>query len=220
MKIKIKDFVEIEYTGVIKEGNVIFDTTSEKVAKENNLFDKDADYGPVVICIGEEQVLKGIDSALVGKEPGEYKIELNAEQAFGNKDPKLIQLMPTSKFRQQQIQPVPGLQVNIDGIFGIVKTVSGGRTLVDFNHPLAGKDLIYNLKVNGILDDDKKKIIAYLKMAFGIKNCEVELEGGNARAELKSELSEKLKKEMEKKIMDAIPSIKKIEFVIEREGKK
>ena len=44
--IKQHDFVEIEYTGTIKEDNTIFDTTEEKVAKEHGAYDKHANYSP------------------------------------------------------------------------------------------------------------------------------------------------------------------------------
>lgn len=219
MPIKIKDFVEIEYTGRVKEDSTIFDTTDEKIAKENNMFNDHADYGSIVICVGQEHVLKGIDAALIGKEPGKFKIDLKPKQAFGNKDAKLIQLIPTSKFKQQNMQPVPGLQVNIDGVFGLVKTVSGGRTLVDFNHPLAGRELSYDVKVNKMVTDDKEKVKAYLKLAFGIKECEVKIEDGNAKIEIKTELNEKIKEDANKKIAELIPTIKKVEFVIKKEEK-
>jgi len=220
MVIKIKDFVEIEYTGKIKEDNIVFDTTSEKIAKENNMFNENVDYGPVVVCVGQEHVLKGIDNVLVGKEPGEFKIDLKPEEAFGKKDAKLIQLIPSSKFKQQKIQPVPGLQVNIDGIFGIIKTASGGRTLVDFNHPLSGKELSYDVKVNKIVNDDNEKVKAYLKLVYSIKDCEVKIEEGNAKVEVKTELNQKVKEEANKKITEAIPTIKKVEFITEKEEKK
>ncbi len=146
--VKEKDFIELEYTGKLKEDNIIFDTTDEKIAKENGLFDEKAEYKPIVICIGQGQIIKGLDNALPDKEPNKpYTIEVNAEEAYGKKNAKLIQLISTSKFLKQNIQPMPGLQVNIDGTMGIVKTVSGGRTLVDFNHPLAGKDLTFKIKL-------------------------------------------------------------------------
>src|SRR3989338_7882631 len=146
--IKKYDFVEIEYTGKLREDGAIFDTTDEKVAKEHNLHSH-SDYGPVVICVGEEQLLKGIDKSLEGKGIGdEYDADIRPEDAFGSKDARLIQLIPTNKFKQQKIQPMQGMQLNIDGMLGIVKTVSGGRTLVDFNHPLAGKELSYKIKIN------------------------------------------------------------------------
>ena len=156
--IKKYDFVEIEYTGKMKEDNIIFDTTDEKVAKENNLHTHN-DFGPVIICVGEEQVLKGIDKNIEGKEIGkEHDVEIKPEDAFGNKNAKLIQLIPTNKFKQQNLHPMPGLQVNINGMVGIIKTVSGGRTLVDFNHPLAGKNLQYKIKIHKKITDDKEKL--------------------------------------------------------------
>jgi FKBP-type peptidyl-prolyl cis-trans isomerase 2 len=168
-----KDFVEIEYTGRLKEENIVFDTTDEKVAKENNL--QGGEYGPVVICVGENQVLKGIDKNLEGKEIGkEYSLKIPPEDAFGTKDAKLIQLIPTNKFKQQNIQPMPGMQLNIDGIMGTVKTVSGGRTLVDFNHPLSGREMSYTVKVNKKITDDNEKLAGYLRLSLGTKDFELQ----------------------------------------------
>ncbi len=172
--IKKHDFVEIEYTGKLKDENIIFDTTDEKVAKENKLHGHD--YGPIIICVGEEQLLKGLDKNLEGKETGkEYDFDIKPEDAFGKKNAKLIQLIPTNKFKQQKIQPMPGMQLNIDGVVGTVKTVSGGRTLVDFNHPLAGKELSYKIKINKKITDDKEKLSGYLKLSLGAKDFKVEI---------------------------------------------
>ena len=99
--------------------------------------------------------MKSLEDQIVGKKQAKHTFSINAEDAFGKKDAKMIQLIPMSKFRQQKIQPIPGLQLNIDGSFGVV-TVSGGRCLVDFNHPLAGKDLVYDVKINKIVEDDKE----------------------------------------------------------------
>src|SRR3989344_9383892 len=157
--VKKHDFVEIEYTGRTSESNTIFDTTEEKTAKESNAYDEHTDYGPAVICVGENHLPKALEDQLIGKETGkDYRIEISHEDAFGKKDAKLIRMIPLSKFRQQKIQPFPGLQLNIDGMFGIVRTVSSGRCLVDFNHPLAGKDLAYEVKVKKIVEDNGEKL--------------------------------------------------------------
>ena len=219
MKIEKGDFVEIEYTGKVKEGNMVFDTTYEKVAKENHMHGHD--FGPVVICIGEEHVLRGIDKQLEGKETGnEYSIEIKPEDAFGSKNAKLIQLMPTNKFKQQNIQPMPGLQVNIDGIAGTIKTVSGGRTLVDFNHPLAGKELVYHVKVNRKIDDDKEKLAGYVKLSLGTKDFSVEINEADAKITLKTDIPQEAKDEIGRKLKELIPSIKKAEFSAEKKAKK
>ena len=150
-KISKKDFIEIEYEGKLKDEDIIFDTTDEKTAKEQGLANEKSEFGPIVICVGEGQVLAGLDKALEGKEPGDYTVELNPEDAFGKKDAKLIKMIPHSVFRKQNIQVQPGLQVNVDGMIGLIRRVGGGRCLVDFNHPLSGKELVYKIKINKII---------------------------------------------------------------------
>ncbi|MBI2134454.1 peptidylprolyl isomerase [Candidatus Woesearchaeota archaeon] len=216
--IKKHDFIEIEYTGKIKEDGTVFDTTYEKVAKENDLHGHD--FGPIVICVGEEHVLKGIDKNIEGKETGkEYNIELKPEDAFGSKNAKLIQLMPTNKFKQQNIQPMPGLRVNIDGIAGTIKTVSGGRTLIDFNHPLAGKELVYHVKVNKKITDDREKLAGYVKLSLGTKDFSAEIKENDAKVTLKADIPREAKDEIGKKLKELIPSIKKVEFSAEKKAK-
>lgn len=209
--IKEKDFIELEYTGKIKEENVIFDTTNKEIAKKNNIFDENAEYKPITICVAQGQIIKGLDKALIGKEPNkEYTIEVKSEEAYGKKNAKLIQLISTSKFHKQNIQPMPGLQVNIDGTMGIIKTVSGGRTLVDFNHPLSGKDLVYDIKINRIINDDKEKINSILMMNLGIKDTDVMIENDKAIIKMKQEIPIELNEELKKKIKELLPNIEDI----------
>lgn len=218
--VKKHDFVEIEYTGKIKEDGIIFDTNQEKTARENGLYGKHLDYSPAVICVGENSVLKGLDEQIIGKETGqECTFEISHENAFGKKDAKLIQLIPINRFRQQNIQPIPGLQLNIDGVFGIVKTVSGGRVLVDFNHPLAGKDLVYNVKINRLVDDEKEKIRSLLKVNFNIKDAEIEVKEDSATINPKGGMSTESQEEFRKILARVIPNIKKIIFTIPKEIK-
>lgn len=220
-KLKRNDFVEIEYTGRLKEDNLIFDTTDEKIAKDNALYNERQAYGPVVICIGEKQVLAGIDEQLEGKETeNRYTLQISPEQGFGKKNAKLIQLINTSKFRQQGIAPVPGLQVNIDGMMGIVRTVTGGRTLVDFNHPLSGRELAYDINVNNIVTDDKRKIEEYLKLQLSQQDVKATVIEGNATVELQMELPKEIQKKIGEKISELIPTVKKVEFIRKKEEKK
>lgn len=168
--IKEMDFVELEYTAKIKDGNVVFDTTDEKTAKDNDIHTSQLPYGPVIICVGTNSLLKGLEDNLVGKEPGKsYTIELSPENAFGKKSAKLLKIVNSNVFRKSNINPMPGLQVNIDGIPGTIKSVTGGRTIVDFNHPLSGKDIIYDVKINKIVSDDKEKIKSFVSFQFNLK---------------------------------------------------
>jgi len=169
MAIKEKDFIELEYTGKLKEDNFVFDTTDEAVAKENDIHNPQMPYGPVIICVGAGSILPGLEKNLMGKEPGRYKIELKAEDAFGKKDAKLLKIINTNVFKKAKIDPMPGLQVNIDGTIGLIKTVTGGRTVVDFNHPLSGKDVVYDVNISRMVTDSREKISALVSMQFNLK---------------------------------------------------
>jgi len=212
-KIKKKDFVEVEYTGKTKEDNIIFDTTDEKTAKDNNIHSQGMEYGPVAVCVGEGQILEGLEDEMEGKETGkEYTFELSPEKAFGKKDVKLIKMIPVSAFKKQNIEPQPGLQVNVDGVLGLIRRVGGGRCLVDFNHPLSGKDVVYTLKINKIVTDDKEKIKSYLNLALHLK-AEVEVKDGAAEVKIKKEIPKEIQENISKKLAELIDSIKKIDFV-------
>lgn len=218
-KIKKNDFVELEYTGIIKDGNLIFDTTDKTVAKDNEIDNPQMEYGPIIVCIGKEQLLKGLEEELIGKETGqEFTIELDPEKGFGKKDAKLIKMIPYRAFKKQNIEPQPGMQVNIDGLMGIVKTAAGGRCLVDFNHPLSGKELIYNVKVNKILTDDAVKIESYLKLGYNIKT-DVNVKEEAAEIKTKSEIPKDIQEKIEKDIKEVIPSVRKLSFSVEKEEK-
>ena len=212
--VKKHDFAEIEYTGRIKEDNSVFDTTQENIAKEHGLQGKEHDYGPFVICVGENAMLKSLEEQMIGMETGkDYSFEVSAEQAFGRKDAKLLQLIPLSKFREQKIQPVPGLQLNIDGVFGVVKTVSGGRCYVDFNHPLAGKNLAYEVNLIRIVDDDAEKVSSLLNFQLGIKDAKIELKDGSAAISSKNEIPKEAQEVFKKIAERAILGIKSLEFI-------
>lgn len=208
-KIKKHDFIEIEYTGKIKEGNIIFDTTYEKTAKENDIFNSEFSYGPVKIIVGNNQVIPGIDIFIEDKEPGSYKFEIKPENGFGNKNPKLLRLIPTNIFLKQNIQPMPGLPINMDGLNGVIKTVSGGRCIVDFNHPLAGKELEYELKINRILIDEKDQVSAIVEMQLKKSDFDLSLENGKAVITFKKNL----KKPIKDLVLDMIKKFTKIKDV-------
>jgi FKBP-type peptidyl-prolyl cis-trans isomerase 2 len=201
MPIKKKDFIEIEYTGRLKEENLVFDTTEEKVAKDNKIHSEKAQYGAVVICVGEKQIVPGLDAGLEGKDVGQHKFELKPENAFGKKNAKLIQLVPTKKFFDEKINPMPGLQVNIDGAIGVVRTVSGGRTLVDFNHPLSGKEVVYDVNVKRIVTDKKEQVSSLMNI-LGFKKVEVSVEGSKAKIGMKAVLPAPITDELAKKIKE------------------
>jgi FKBP-type peptidyl-prolyl cis-trans isomerase 2 len=218
-KVKANDFIEVEYTGMTKDDGVVFDTTDKAVAAKNQLHSHTS-YGPVTICVGEEQILSGLDKNLIGKDLGqEYTINITPKEGFGVKNAKLIQMVPTKKFIQQKIQPIPGLQLNIDGMVGTVKTVSGGRTLVDFNHPLSGKELTYKLRINKKVTDTNQKLLSYMKLSLGQDDVEVSIKDGCAEVKTKVDIPEQAKVYIISKIKNILPEIKETDFKLKKEEK-
>ncbi len=213
VKCKKGDFIELDYTGKIKDSETIFDTTNVKVAKESGFFREGVKYEPVVVCIGENFVVKGLDKELDGKEIGkDYKINVNQENGFGKKDAKLLRIISKSKFTKEKINPFPGLVVNVDGLNGMVRSVTSGRVVVDFNHPLAGKELAYEFKIVKIVKDVKEKLNSVLKLLLGLDNFESEVKEGKALVKTKTKIPSEIEKKLEKEVKKLVPGIKSVKF--------
>jgi len=177
MVLNKKDFVEIEFTGRVKDGE-IFDSNIredlEKIHKDNNPIETK----PFTFCIGEGMFLPAIEEFLIGKQvtPETYKIELPSEKAFGKRDTKLIQRIPLKVFKDQNLNPVPGFVFTFDGRVGKVLASSSGRVIVDFNNPIAGKDVVYTVKVLKKVEDINEKAKSLIK--FFLKDeFKFEIEG-------------------------------------------
>mgnify|MGYP000610232690 FL=1 len=157
------DFILMDYVAKIKETNTVFDTSLAEVAKQNGIFRENFIYEPMLVVVGEGWVLKGLDEKLTGLEVGKKAvIEVPPEKAFGLRDPSKIKVVPLRKFQQQKITPYPGLEVEIDGKLAVVRSVGAGRVQVDFNPPLAGKTLIYEVEVKKLLQTPEEKIKALI----------------------------------------------------------
>ncbi len=154
--VKKGDFVEIEFTAKVKGGD-IFDTNIKSEAEKAGLQIKE--LKPFVLSVGNNMILKGLDEDLEGKEIGkEYTTELTPDKSFGKRNPLLIKMIPLKSFTEQKIVPQRGMQLSLDGNVVKIISVSGGRVLVDFNNPLAGRDVIYNFKINRKVTDEKEQI--------------------------------------------------------------
>ncbi|MBW2969249.1 peptidylprolyl isomerase [Candidatus Woesearchaeota archaeon] len=211
MAIKEGDFIEVDYTGKLKEDEAIFDTTDEKLAKEAGIYSEKMEYGSVTICVGKGQILKGLEQKFIGKKPEKFTIDLKPEEAFGKKDASLIQLIPNKKFVENKIQPMVGLQVNIDGTLGIVRRAGGGRILVDFNHPLSGREITYDINIKRMVTDKKEQIKGLLSVLMKIKPININVEKDEAVIELKQELPEKVSEHMSKEFCEML-KLKKVIF--------
>jgi len=162
MALKRNDFIEIEFTGKIKDGEIFDSNIKEDIEKAKLKLESK----PFIFSLGQGMFLKGIDDFLIGKDVGEYDIELQPEDAFGKRDSKLVQIIPMKIFHQQKINPFPGAVFNFDGRMARIISVSGGRVMTDFNNPIAGKVVNYKVKVKRKIEDQKEKIKSFINFLF------------------------------------------------------
>ncbi len=157
------DFILINYTGKVKETNEVFDTTYEEIAKKEHLHKEGEIYEPKLVVIGEGWVLKALDDALLGMETEKQSVvEITADQAFGQRDPEKIKRVPLRQLLAKEINPIIGARIEYQGKMASVRSIGAGRVLLDFNPPLAGRTLIYEVTTAKKLDSSEQKIGALI----------------------------------------------------------
>ena len=163
MVIEKGDFIYLNYTAKVKETGEVFDTTIEEVAKKERLYKEGEIYEPKLVIIGEGWVLKALDEKLPDFKIGEpSSAEIPPEKAFGNRDPEKVKLYPVRRLTSRGITPKLGMRLEIDGKPATVRTMGSGRVQLDFNPPLAGKTLVYDVTVKRKLKTKKEKITALI----------------------------------------------------------
>ena len=159
MALQKGDFILIDYVAKVKETNQVFDTTSEETAKKEHLYKEGEIYEPKLVVIGEGWVLKALDESLTTMEVGKpASVEISPEKAFGNRDPEKVKRVSLKQLIAKGITPNLGMRVEYSGKMAVVRTMGAGRVLLDFNPPLAGKTLVYEVTIQKKLETKTEKI--------------------------------------------------------------
>ena len=191
MTIEKGDFIYLDYTAKVKETGEVFDTTIEEVAKKERLYKEGEIYEPTLVVIGEGWVLKALDEKLPDFKIGKpSSAEIPPEKAFGKRDPEKVKLYPTRRLTSRGITPKLGMRLEIDGKPATVRTMGSGRIQLDFNPPLAGKTLVYDVTVKRKLKTEKEKITALIHRripAVDIKKFDLKLTKKIARVDVPGE---------------------------------
>ena len=178
------DFLRISYTAKLEDGTVV-DTTDEEVAKEHGIFNENARYGDIYLVVGKGHVLPGLEEDIRGKEVG-YRgvVEVPPEKAFGEYNPDYKDTFSITRFKER---PEVGQRVRIGDKYGTVERIIGRRVIVDFNHPLAGKKIIFEYEIKEKLEKPEDKIRALFVIHAGIDVKDVRVEEGRATVEVSSD---------------------------------
>lgn len=203
------DHVAIRYVGRTEDGR-IFDLNDEEVIKKEGL-DPKISTGETIVCLGERDMIPGLDEFLIGQEIGkELRTTILPEQAFGKRDAALIKLIPLRTFKENNISPFPGLRLTLDGLPCTVKTNSGGRVLVDFNHLLAGRTLDYTVTMLKKVEGSKEQASAFLRRLLHLKEIETEDKEGTLTVHIK--IPENLQESLAAQLRKRSPAIKNVLF--------
>lgn len=178
------DIIQLEYEGRTDDG--IFDTTSEAVAREHDIYDEKRTYQPLTVMVGAGRLVAGLDEHLLEAEVGkEYEVTLPPEKAYGQRDPKLIKMHSATEFRRLKLEAYPGAEVEIEGRQGRVVLVAGSRIRVDYNHHLAGEVLIFKYTVAEKTCEPVDRIKALFRIEYPVDDgLEVEIDGQNITLQL------------------------------------
>jgi FKBP-type peptidyl-prolyl cis-trans isomerase 2 len=180
MTLEKGDMVLVNYIG--KSNGEIFDLTVKDKAEEEGLHREDRDYSPIPVLIGEEYVIEGFEDALLDMEIGdETEVEIEADRAYGSRSSDKIETYPEKEFKKQDVQVRVGEEVMIGNQRGKVISKGSGRVKIDFNHPLAGKDLEYWIEVKEKVEDDQEKAEYIFNYRVGHGGEDLEFEDGTVK---------------------------------------
>ncbi len=216
-RMKEGDFASIEFTGRIKDTDEVFDTTSEEMAKLAGVYNEKTNYGAVPIIVGANQVIPGLEEAIKEMNVSDKKkVEIPPEKAFGIRNPELVKLLPMSVFKDNRLEPSPGRTVNFNGLQGRILTVDGGRIKVDFNHPLAGRTIEYEIEIKDEIKESDQKVKSVVRYFTGIKHEDANaiVNGNETTIRMqKLDFPKQVKQGIADTIMKWVDGISKVSFI-------
>jgi len=163
MALQKGDFILIDYTANVKETNEVFDTTNEETAKKEHLQKEGEIYEPKLVVIGEGWMLKTLDESFTTMEPSKATtVEISPDKAFGARDPEKIKRVSLRHLTAKGVNPTIGMRIEYGGKNATIRAIGAGRVLLDFNPPLAGKTLVYEVTVQKKLEANEEKIAALI----------------------------------------------------------
>ncbi|MDZ7741158.1 MAG: peptidylprolyl isomerase [Bacteroidota bacterium] len=136
-KVKDNDKVKVHYTGKFKDGQV---------------FDSSLEREPLEFEVGKGQMIPGFEKAVVGMEKGEKKeINLSPDEGYGEKREELTQEVNKDQL-PEDLEPKVGMQLQSRTPDGnefrvTVAEIKDDSILIDANHPLAGKELVFEIEL-------------------------------------------------------------------------
>lgn len=138
--VKNGDVVRVHYHGKLTDGTT---------------FDSSEGRDPLEFTVGNGQVIKGFDDALLEMKIGDKKsVNIPVDQAYGERNNDMMMEYPKAEF-PEDMNPQPGMEIHMSDNMGnvfpvVIAEVKEDMVVLDANHPLAGKDLIFDIELVSI----------------------------------------------------------------------
>ena len=119
--------------------------------EDGEVVDSTFDKSPATFSVGDGNLLEGFELALHGLKPGdESTLRIVPEQAFGMPNPNNVQVISRDRFKDLELEP--GLMIAFadagqSELPGMIKSFDAEEVTVDFNHPLAGRTLYFDVNI-------------------------------------------------------------------------
>ncbi len=152
------DKISVNYIGRLPDGKV-FDTSIEKVAKENDIFIPEKTYKPLNITVGKGEVIKGFDAGVIGMKVGQTKtLTIPPEEGYGQVYPQLMQAIPVIQVEPTiypRIVELPIERFNAtygaNHTIGDIITIPGSSINLTVQNLTGNASLSYNFKVGDFI---------------------------------------------------------------------
>ncbi|NRP09309.1 MULTISPECIES: peptidylprolyl isomerase [unclassified Marinobacterium] len=120
---------------------------------DGQIVDSNFEGAPVEFEVGDGNIPEGFEAALTGLKVGDHlDLTIDPERGFGQHNPSNIQTMKRSDFKDMELEP--GLVISFQEpggeLPGVIVEFDDERVEVDFNHPLAGKTILFEVQVLNI----------------------------------------------------------------------
>lgn len=146
----------------------LFDTTNEEHAKAGDIFNEKATYTPIITIVGDGRMLPGLDKSLLKAEIDKKStVEIPPEEGAGERLPNMVEIFSVRELQKQDINPEPGMRVQIKNKMGTITNMTSGRVRVDFNDPLAGKTLRYEYNIIKKAETPEEKVLGIVEADYG-----------------------------------------------------
>jgi peptidylprolyl isomerase len=150
------DNIAVWYTGRLTNGEV-FDTNIREIAEQNEIFRQA--YNPLEFMVGSGMMIKGFDQAVLGMRVGDkITVTLKPDEAYGNYKAELVESIPLDDFLAMSDLSYDDLYKGMEiwaiaegrQVSAVISTIGINFVSLDFNHKLAGQNLIFDIELISI----------------------------------------------------------------------